>query len=470
MSGSPSLTSESPTLMDETPAGREPAGLRPAPTPALPRLLAGLESHEAMSLDDHLAIHGDIALHRGRGRAREGEHLIEEIEHSGLRGHGGGGFPVARKLRAVAGARGRPIVVVNAAEGEPASQKDRTLLQTLPHLVIDGGLLCANALGAREVIICVCESELSSQETVARAIDERRRMPGAGRLAELTLATAPSGYVAGQESALVNHLNGGPAKPTFTPPMPFQQGVRRRPTLVNNAETLAHVALIARHGAHWFRELGTEAQPGSALITISGALAHPGVYEIEYGAPLNSLIAAGGGLTAGARAVLLGGYAGAWLGAEYLDELILSEEHLGPHGATLGAGIVLLLSEAACPVAETARVARWLAEEGAGQCGPCVNGLDALALTVEAIAAGGVNAARCNQRISRLGGLVYGRGACAHPDGAVRFITSAARTFAAEFADHAEHGPCDACNRPSELPLPAGAGRGGSMRIPGARL
>ena len=95
MSGSPSLTSESPTLMDETPAGREPAGLRPAPTPALPRLLAGLESHEAMSLDDHLAIHGDIALHRGRGRAREGEHLIEEIEHSGLRGHGGGGFPVA---------------------------------------------------------------------------------------------------------------------------------------------------------------------------------------------------------------------------------------------------------------------------------------------------------------------------------------------------------------------------------------
>ncbi len=159
-------------------------------------------------------------------------------------------------------------------------------------------------------------------------------------------------------------------------------------------------------------------------------------------------------MTASPRAVLLGGYAGAWIGAEQLDELVLSEEHLAPFGATLGAGIVLLLSEAACPVAETARVARWLAEEGAGQCGPCVNGLDALAVTVEAIAAGSVTAAQAIERISQLGGLVYRRGACAHPDGAVRFISSAARTFAAEFADHAEHGPCDACGRAASCRCP----------------
>ena len=180
-----------------------------------------------MSLDDHLAVHGDIALQRGRGHAAE--HLIEEIEHAGLRGHGGAGFPAARKLKAVAAARGRPIVVVNAAEGEPASQKDRTLLQTLPHLVIDGGLLCADALGAREVILCVCESERSSHESVARAIEERRHTRGAGRLAELTLVSVPSGYVAGQESALVNHLNGGPGKPTFTPPMPYRAGCQAAP-------------------------------------------------------------------------------------------------------------------------------------------------------------------------------------------------------------------------------------------------
>jgi NADH:ubiquinone oxidoreductase subunit F (NADH-binding) len=182
------------------------------------------------------------------------------------------------------------------------------------------------------------------------------------------------------------------------------------------------------------------------------------VYEIEYGAPLHTLIAAGGGMTSSPRAALLGGYAGAWVGAEHLDRLTLSEEHLAPYGATLGAGIVFLLSEAACPVAETARVARWLSDEGAGQCGPCVNGLDALAATVEAVAAGSVAAAQGNQRIAHLARLVYGRGACAHPDGAVRFISSAARTFAAEFADHAQHGPCDACARPGELPLPA-AGR-----------
>jgi NADH:ubiquinone oxidoreductase subunit F (NADH-binding) len=448
MSGSTSLMSGSRSSVGDDAAAR-PESQQAA---ALPRLLAGLSSHEAMGLHDHLAVHGDIALQRGRGHVAE--HLIEEIEHAGLRGHGGAGFPAARKLRAVGGARGRPIVVVNAAEGEPASQKDRTLLQMLPHLVIDGGLLCANALGAREVIICVCETDRSSQASVARAIDERRHARGAGRLAELTLASVPSGYVAGQESALVNHLNGGPGKPTFTPPMPFQQGVRRRPTLINNAETLAHIALIARHGARWFRELGTDTQPGSALITISGALAFPGVYEIEYGAPLDSLIAAGGGTTSSPRAALLGGYAGAWVGAEHLEELVLSEEHLAPYGATLGAGIVFLLSEAACPVAETARVARWLSDEGAGQCGPCINGLDALAATVEAVAAGSVGAAQGNRRVAQLARLVYGRGACAHPDGAVRFISSAARTFAAEFADHAEHGPCDACARPSELPLP----------------
>ncbi len=434
----------------DTEATMQPSSRRPAALPALPRLLAGLSSHAAMSLDGHLAVHGDVAIERGRGA----RHLIDEIEQSGLRGHGGAGFPVARKMHAVADARGRASVVVNAAEGEPASMKDRTLLQMVPHLVLDGALLAAAAVGAREVVVCVCDSEPASFEAVGRAIDERHR-EGGGRTAGLTLVSVPPGYVTGQESALVSFLNGGAAKPTFTPPMPFQQGVRRRPTLINNAETLAHVALIARHGAHWFRELGTPAQPGSALVTVSGALAHAGVYEVEYGESLASLIQAGGGATAPLRAILLGGYAGAWVGAEQLDELILSEEHLAPYGTTLGAGIAVLLPDTACPVAETARVARWLAGESAGQCGPCVHGLGSLAETLETVLAGGVDAHRANERVSELARLTAGRGACAHPDGAVRFITSAVRTFAAELADHAQHGPCDACERPSLLPLPA---------------
>jgi NADH:ubiquinone oxidoreductase subunit F (NADH-binding) len=369
------------------------------------------------------------------------------MERSGLGGRGGAGFPTARKMRAVAASRGRAIVVANGAEGEPASLKDRTLLATLPHLVLDGGILAAEALGADELIIGVCESELACLESVAQAIEERGRPAPA-----LHMATVPKQYIAGQESALISHLNGRPAIPTFSPPMPFERGVNRRPTLVSNVETLAHIALIARHGSQWFRQLGTPTQPGSALVTLSGAIAHPGVYEIEQGASLSSLIEAAGGTTDRVRAVLTGGYGGTWIGGEFLHGLALSNEHLAPHGATLGAGVVLLLSEQACPVAETARVARWLADQSSRQCGPCVHGLDALATTVERIAESAPHE-RAKQRVEELAGLIRRRGACSHPDGAVNFILSALDVFAAEFADHARHGRCEACMRPGQLPL-----------------
>ncbi len=447
---------ESPSTIEPREARRPgdgAASLHQEPT--LPRLLTGIPPHGAMPLHEHLAIHGELpsSPRRRRGPAP----LIEQIDRAGLRGRGGAGFPTATKMRAVESAKGRPIVVVNAAEGEPASLKDRTLLHSLPHLVLDGGVLAAHALGADEVILCVPESlERHVLDGLSRAIDERRAMRperGAERLPRLRLVTVPEHYVAGHESALVNHLNGAPAIPTFTPPLPFARGVARRPTLINNAETLAHVALIARHGARWFRELGLATQPGSTLLTLSGPVADPGVYEIEHGASLSSLIDAAGGATGRVLGALLGGYAGAWIGAERLHGVVLSDEHLAPHGASLGAGVVLLLSEEACPVAETARVARWLAGQSTGQCGPCVHGLAALADTVEEIA-GGVAQAEATQRIAALASLVRRRGACAHPDGAVRFILSSLETFAPEFSDHARHGPCDACARPGELPLP----------------
>jgi NADH:ubiquinone oxidoreductase subunit F (NADH-binding) len=427
------------------------------PAPALPRLLAGIRPDGAMELGEHLALHGPLPLARG-GRRRQAREraamVIEEIERSGLLGRGGAAFPTATKMRAVAGARGKAIVLANGAEGEPASLKDRTLLETLPHLVLDGAVIAAEAVGADEVIVCVCESAGEGIECVERAISERTRGSSpAGDEPKIQLAVVPSHYVAGQESALINFLGGGPAKPTFTPPMPFEQGVRRRPTLVDNVETLAHIALIARHGAPWFRELGTPTQPGSTLVTLCGPVTHPGVYEIEHGASLSSLIEASGGTTGRIRAALLGGYAGAWIGGERLHGVALSKEHLAPHGATLGAGIVVLLSDQACPVAETARVARWMASQSARQCGPCLHGLDALASTVEEIVSG-IAHPKAAQRLEQLGSLSMRRGACAHPDGAVNLILSAYEVFASEFADHARHGPCDGCSRPPELPLP----------------
>jgi NADH:ubiquinone oxidoreductase subunit F (NADH-binding) len=422
--------------------------VRPQADSGLPRLLAGVAEHGSVGLDAHLQIHGELP-HERRHRRREAP-LIELVEQAGLRGHGGAGFPTARKLRAVAAAR-RAIVVVNAAEGEPASLKDRTLCQMAPHLMLDGAALAARAVGADEVLVCVCESSPASIDSVGEAIVQRRELYG--EQPAMKLSVVPGGYVAGQESALVNHLNGGPAIPKFTPPLPFEQGVRRRPTLVGNAETFAHVALIARHGADWFRRLGTSTQPGSALITLSGPVEHPGVYEIEHGASLASIVAAAGGLAKRPRAALVGGYAGTWIDGSLLKGVALSDEHLAPHGALLGAGVVALLSEDACPVAEIVRVATWLADEGAGQCGPCVNGLDALAGTLQEMLAGTAEG-NSAKRIDRLAALTSRRGACGHPDGAVRFVLSSLQTFGEEFADHARHGPCEACGAPAELALP----------------
>ncbi len=420
-----------------------------APPSTLPRLLAGVGPEGAVGLHEHSEIHGELPAVARRSR-KTASPLIDEIELAGLRGRGGGGFPTAAKLRAVVGARGRPIVVVNAVEGEPASVKDQTLAEAAPHLILDGAVAAAGAVGAHEVIVCMCERSPAAQLAVAQAIEERSgASDGAVRW---QVAEVPPHYVASQESALVSFLNGGPAKPTLMPPRPSQRGVGGRPTLLSNAETFAHVALIARHGPEWFRAIGTAAQPGSALITLIGPIAYPGVYEAEHGSSLTSLIDAAGGLTEDVRAVLVGGYAGGWVDARHIRALALCEEGLAPYGSRLGAGVVALLPASACGLAETARVARWLAMQSAGQCGPCVHGLDTLAGTLEQTLAGS-DASNHSARLSYLTSIVARRGACSHPDGTAQFVASALNVFAGELADHARHGHCDGCRRPGMLPI-----------------
>ena len=429
----------------------------PPMTARLPRLLAGLGEEGAegpLELAQHLDTHGPLPLQERAKRGRPGP-LVDEIERAGLRGRGGAGFPTALKLHAVAGAktRGR-TVVINATEGEPASAKDRTLLGSVPHLVLDGAALAAQAVDADRAILCVPDDTPGVLQAATAAISERRRIPGDPAL---TIATVPHGYVSGQESALVAVLNGQDAKPTFTPPMIFERGVGGRPTLLSNAETFAHVALIARHGAEWFRELGTPEHPGTALVTLAGPLAYPGVYEIEHGATLSSLIDAAGGALEPVRAVLVGGYSGTWLDGSLLDEITVDDGWLVPRGASTGAGVVALLGERACGVYETVRVARWMAGESAGQCGPCVHGLAAIARRLEGLAWGGEEGAE--GEVLRLASVIRGRGACRHPDGTLRFVASALQVFAAEFADHARHGACDLCGAHGVLPLPGGADR-----------
>jgi NADH:ubiquinone oxidoreductase subunit F (NADH-binding) len=317
------------------------------------------------------------------------------------------------------------------------------LLAVAPHVVLDGALLAAEAIGARQVVIAVKDSAWRAHEALARAVAERR---DAGHVRVQRLPTA---YLAGEETALLHSLNGGPPKPTRVPPRPYERGLARRPTLVGNVETLGHVALIARHGPDWFRRMGTAEHPGSALITLSGAVRDPGVHEIALGTPLERVI----GDTTNVRALLVGGYSGTWLPPAALTATSLDDAALAAHGAALGAGAIVCLSADACPVAEVARVARWMADQTAGQCGPCVHGLDAIAAALQPLAAG---TARHDvvARLARWSGQVHGRGACHHPNGVARFVRSALAVFADELEDHRRHGPCDACSHRPVLIVP----------------
>jgi NADH:ubiquinone oxidoreductase subunit F (NADH-binding) len=189
-------------------------------------------------------------------------------------------------------------------------------------------------------------------------------------------------------------------------------------------------------------------------VTISGVVTDPGVYEIEWGTRLRDLVRAAGGLTAAPVAALLGGYGGSWIGAEELAGLTLSDAELAPLGASLGAGVIVLLDGAACPVAETARVIRWMSNQSARQCGPCLHGLDTLANEFEQLSYGASGAGH-PQRLARVAGMLARRGACAHPDGVSKLALSALETFPEEFRDHAAHGGCEACTAPARLPLPA---------------
>ena len=416
---------------------------KPKRAAKLSRLLALVRPRAPLSLRQH-------SEHLGPLPERGAEELIEAVERSGLRGQGGGGFPAGAKMRSVAAGSRRPTVVANGAEGEPASDKDELLLAGAPHLVLDGVAAAAAAVDAEDAVICIKRGADRAIVAVDHAIEERERAGvEAPRLVEVS-----NGYVAGEESAIVDYLNGGPGKPTFVPPRPFERGVGGRPTLIQNVETFANVGLIARYGDGWYREVGTAEDPGSTLVTISGAVASPGVYEVAGGTPLAKLLAAAGGVTSPLQAYLVGGYAGSWFGAGAGSTLRLGHESLRRAGANLGPGVIVALPASACGVVESARVARYLAEESAGQCGPCLHGLATVADAFEEISDRRASPG-LYRWIEYWGSNIAGRGACGHPDGAARFIVSSLNAFADEVDRHEQGEPCRA--DPSAtglLPLP----------------
>ncbi len=436
MTGSPRLSKRVPG-----PGGARLPAVLPRLLPGvLPRLLpAGFAAGPA-DLTGHLARYGPPPRPALDWRQRES--LIAEVSRAGLTGRGGAGFPTACKLAAVA-AGPSPAVIANGTEGEPASAKDKVLMARSPHLVLDGAVLAAELTGAGEAVIVV---HRSVREILDEAVAERRR--ARHDQIRIKVVTAADRFVAGEASAVVRWIERGIPLPTARPPRLSERGLANNPTLVQNVETLAHLALIARYGASWFRSVGTPAEPGSMLVTVLGAVREPRVLEIAIGTPLGQVLELAGGASAPLRALLLGGYFGDWVDATAAMSRPFSSAGLADFGAGPGAGLIAALPADACGLRETARVARYLAGESAGQCGPCRFGLAAVADQIERLAQGRTADPGL---LRRWLGQVGDRGGCAHPGGVVRLVRSALRTFGAELDEHAV-GWC--CGTASVLPVP----------------
>jgi NADH:ubiquinone oxidoreductase subunit F (NADH-binding) len=391
------------------------------------RLLAGMGGGRTLDLAAHLAVHGPIP-------ATDRDHLLTHLDQAQLAGRGGAGFPLAAKIRALRGRHRR--VVVNGSESEPGSGKDRLLLRHSPNLVLDGALAVAGAVAGGRVSVAVHDESVA--DAVRAAVAQRRD----ARRVEVRVV--PDGFVAGESRALARALRGAPAVPPGRREPPTAHGV-----LVANVETFAQTAVLLRLGPRRFAESGTVAEPGTTLLSVGGAVGRPGVVEIPLGTPLSIVLAAAEAQAP--VAVVTGGYHGTWLPAT--AQPVLSRAGLSAVGGTLGAGVLLVVGGQTCPLGELARVAGWLAGQSAQQCGPCRFGLPALAADVLALQRGEGSALGAAAGHLR---AVDGRGACAHPSGAVRFLASGLDVLRDEIDRHRLAG---GCGRPVLGQLPTGVPR-----------
>jgi NADH:ubiquinone oxidoreductase subunit F (NADH-binding) len=406
-------------------------GLRVGPAPDVsPRLIRAGERRES------------LAEYREAGGYRDlpdGAALLDLVEACGLRGRGGASFPTGRKIRAVREGAGRAVVLANGEEGEPSSVKDRWLLRTRPHLVLDGVLHAAAAVDADVAHVYVSDPE--AERSVLDALAELGEQP-----VDLRVTRVEPSYVAGEETAAVNALNGRPALPSDKPPRPFESGVDGRPTLVSNVETLANLPVLARLGADGYRSVGTDRAPGTFLMTLGGRVNTPGLYELPLGVPLGVAIDGLGGVPESASAFLLGGYFGGLLGERGLS-VPLDYDAMLAEGVGLGCGGVTVLGPQDCPVRVAAEVMAYFARENAAQCGSCFNGTAAMSGVLTGLVEGPEYGSVGDDDLANLrrwSVFLKGRGACGTLDGAAQLAASLLREFPELVGTHLD-GSCPTC-------------------------
>ncbi len=427
-------------------------------------LLRHRDVPEIYRLENYVREGGYGTLNQVLGQVSR-EEFIEWNAVANLRGRGGAGQPVAKKWRRVADVPGQRYVIANGDESEPGTFKDKELMEENPHQLLEGVILCAYAVKATKAIIYVrLEYELA-QERVAQAIESARAagmlgpdILGTGVELECELFVSGGAYICGEQTALIESVEGKLPIPRPKPPFPTVSGLWGRPTVVQNIETMAAIPLVVTETPEGFAAIGAAGTPGPKVFSMSGHVAKPGNYEVPTGTTLRQLIEMAGGMTGGTRfkAALTGGAASAFVTADHLD-LSLEFDTLKAIGAEFGTGAIMVFDEHTCMVSACQSLLRFFRDESCGKCTPCREGTRMMHDWLARLEDGGGTLADVDA-LSRLSGSIPGTTCCALADGACMPVTSALNYFLDEFRYHIDHGHCPPNERPMVMPHDAIAG------------
>ncbi len=394
---------------------------------------------------------GYEALRRILKEKTDPQAIIEEVKTSGLRGRGGAGFPTGMKWSFInRSAPGPKYIVCNSDEGEPGTFKDRDILRYNPHALVEGMIIAGYAIGATAGYNYIRGEFWEPYERFEAALAEARE---AGLLGENILGSGFSfdihthlgagAYICGEETALLESIEGKKGQPRFKPPFPALFGLYGRPTVINNTETLASIPDILRRGGEWFRDLGVENSGGSKLFSISGNIKKPGVYEIPMGTPFSELLEMAGGMLDGyeLKAVIPGGSSAPVLPGEVMMDLTMDYDSIAQAGSMLGSGAVIVIDHKQCMVRLLDRISYFYHEESCGQCTPCREGTGWMHRVIHRIESGQGRPEDLDL-LDDVAARIQGRTICALGDAAAMPVASFIQHFREEFQYHIDYKRC----------------------------
>ena len=413
-------------------------------------LLANVDKPDSEKLETYRKSGGYERLRKALFEMKP-EEIVEEVKKSGLRGRGGAGFPTGLKWSFVPKTDEPKYLVCNADEGEPGTFKDRVIIEKDPHLLLEGIAISAYAIGAHEAFIYIRGEYEYGAQVLERAIKEAEEAGilgpnamGSGYDIKITVHRGAGAYVCGEETALLNSLEGRRGHPRIRPPFPASKGLYQHPTVINNVETLATVPFIVERGGDWYASLGTEKSKGTKLFSISGHVNKPGVYELELGTPFEELIYdIAGGIRGGRKlkAVIPGGSSTPMLTADEIKGVKLDYESLQAAGSMLGSGAVIVMDETTCIVKAVYRMAKFYAHESCGQCTPCREGTRWMVQILSRIV-NGKGRMEDLDILMDMKEIMGGNCLCPLGDAALGPLISGITKFRDEFVEHIKTGRC----------------------------